>query len=145
MHHWDKSPRPDNSPGEEEPLDNLLGKRSSPPTDVTIHHQNSDEPAEPRAPDLTDQLDQIIKRARCVLEPDPRPAPAASVFELLARLEEEGGPEDLDRLLGGDSPAEAGAEGAGATLTARDADAAGALYKLLERQLVNLKWRPEGR
>lgn len=145
LHSLDRSPGPMSGRGEEELADNLLGKRSSPPTDVTVHHQPQEESGEGGIVEVSDQLDQAIKRARAVLEPKTRPGQGQSIFELLERFED--GPEtgEVERLLSERSPAMAAAEGFAAVVTARDARTASCLYKLFERQTANLKWRPDGR
>lgn len=132
-------------PGEEEATDAILGQRPTLPANNGAGPHPPDCPPSESQGDISSQLDALFKRARTVLEPQPRPVQGQSVIGLLRQIEQGEKPEDFQNFLGDShmlDPAEPPFNG---KIVLLGEQSPSLLYKLLEKPMLNLKWRPEGR
>ena len=128
----------------------MLGKRSSPPTDSTTQLLRPEATPSDGNGDGTEhtsgRLDDLLGRARTLVEGDARAqgsvnGPKGSLIELLKRLGDGEESEEFEQVLGREDVLEPGSEGSEGKLRLHDGQGAGALYKLLEKTLINLKRR----
>lgn len=140
----DNAQRPRHSP-DKETSDCLLGRRSSPPTDSTIHQQPADELQSDVVVESSEQIERLIRQARSTLEPERHKRPAESLVELLRNGKASDLAGDLERYFGDEDPLAPSTGGFSVRLSARDRTDSEGLYSLLERPIVNLKWRSDGR
>ena len=142
---WEDSVHKYRDNSDKEAVDSLLGRRSSPPTDSTIHQQPPDDRQTDIFVESSEQIERRIREARTVLEPERHKLPSKSLIALLnnANASELSG--ELEQFFGKEDSLAPSKGVFSGKISARDRDGSEGLYSLLERPIVNLKWRSDGR